>query len=72
MGRMMSLTRELAQAVKAAARLYGLVNYTLQKALVYCLHEADCDFEDIVSKRKVAEAIPGTRRLATDASLRVA
>jgi hypothetical protein len=57
MGRMMSETRELATEENDAARLCICVNGCHER-LLWVLHEADCNFQDIISERKVGEVIP--------------
>lgn len=63
MGRMMSETSELAQAVKAAARLYYALALLsdLKKELVN-LHQSNSYLKHVIAQRKVAEAVPRAPR----------
>lgn len=69
-GKMMSETSELAQAVKEAARL-RVVSTESWCRESRTIHEADSYFEHVVAQRKVAERVPGTRSASAYALLRI-
>lgn len=58
MGRIISVTSELATAVKAEAKLFGLIQYTGLGAEIADIHQTNGNFKHIVSQSKVGESSP--------------
>ena len=69
-GRMMSVTRELAHAVKEAASL-ACCECKDGNSADKCIHEPNRHFQHIVSKCKVGEAAPGKRCACAHALFRI-
>lgn len=74
MGRTMSVTRELATAVNADAKLRheSAMWANMHAVRKMSSHQADSDLEDVVPKREVGEVVPETADAATGAVIAIA